>query len=104
MDAESLDITGLIGKIPYRMALAGGWIDQPFVSQYNPNPPGSMVVVGLEPTFRFMDRCGMGTSTRRVAAQLWGDRLPEGDPNDLMRALYQAENQGKREPSGSQDM
>jgi hypothetical protein len=97
-------ITRLIGKIPYRMALAGGWIDQPFVSQRNPNPPGSMVVVGLEPTCRFMDRCGMGTSTRRVAAQLWDDRLPEGNPNDLMRALYQAENQGKNEPSGSQDM
>jgi len=105
MDASAdFTITQLIGKIPYRMALAGGWIDQPFVSQCNPNPPGSMVVVGLEPTCRFMDRCGMGTSTRRVAAQLWGDRLPEGDPNDMMRALYQAENQGKREPSGSQDM
>jgi hypothetical protein len=97
-------ITRLIGKIPYRMALAGGWIDQPFVSKSNPTPPGSMVVVGLEPTVRFMDRCGMGTSTRRVAAQLWGDRLPEGDPIELMRELYQAENQGKSEPSGSQDM
>ncbi len=96
--------TQMIGKIPYRMALAGGWIDQPFVSQRNPTPPGAMVVVGLEPTVRFMDRCGMGTSTRRVAAQLWGDRLPEGDPKELMRALYQAENQGKSEPSGSQDM
>jgi len=97
-------ITRLIGKIPYRMALAGGWIDQPFVSQCNPTPPGAMVVVGLEPTVRFMDRCGMGTSTRRVAARLWGNRLPQGDPNGLMRTLYQAENQGKDEPSGSQDM
>jgi hypothetical protein len=99
-----LPISRLIGKIPYRMALAGGWIDQPFVSQHNPTPPGSMVVVKIEPTVRFMDRCGMGTSTRRVAAQLWSDRLPEGDPYELMRALYQAENQGKSEPSGSQDM
>ncbi len=97
-------ITQLIGKIPYRMALAGGWIDQPFVSRYNPTPPGSMVVVSLEPTVRFMDRCGMGTSTRQVAAQLWGDQLPEGDPGELMRELYQAENRGKSQPSGSQDM
>jgi hypothetical protein len=97
-------ITRLIGKIPYRMALAGGWIDQPFVSRCNPAPPGSMVVVSLEPTCRFMDRCGMGTSTRRVAAQLWGNQLPEGDPDELMRELYRVENQGKSEPSGSQDM
>jgi hypothetical protein len=94
----------MIGKIPYRMALAGGWIDQPFVSRLNPTPPGSMVVVGLEPDFRYMDRCGMGTSTRRVAARLWGDRLPDRSAYTLMRELYEAENQGKSEPSGSQDM
>ena len=41
------DITSVIGKIPYRMAFAGGWIDQPFVSMHNPTPPGSMVVVGI---------------------------------------------------------
>lgn len=104
MNAVTAELTALIGSIPYRLALAGGWIDQPFVSQHNPPPPGSMVVVGLEPTTRFMDRCGMGTSTRRVAAQLWGDRLPERSPFDLMRELYVAENTGKPEPSGSQDM
>lgn len=104
MNAVTAELTALIGSIPYRLALAGGWIDQPFVSQHNPTPPGSMVVVGLEPTTRFMDRCGMGTSTRRVAAQLWGDRLPERSPFDLMRELYVAENTGKPEPSGSQDM
>jgi hypothetical protein len=101
---EDESITRLIGRIPYRMALAGGWIDQPFVSQFNPTPPGSMVVVSLRPTMRFMERCGMGTSTRRVASQLWGGRLPPRNPIDLMRELYQAENKGKSEPSGSQDM
>ncbi len=98
------DITDIIGKIPYRMALAGGWIDQPFVSRWNPAPPGSMVVVALEPTFRFMDRCGMGTSTRRVAIQRWGNELPPRDPDSLVRELYEAENEGRPEPSGSQDM
>ena len=63
-----------------------------------------MVVVSIEPTCRFMNRCGMGTSTRRVAAQLWGERLPQGDPAKLVRELYAAENAGKDEPSGSQDM
>ncbi len=98
------DITDVIGKIPYRMALAGGWIDQPFVSCLDPQPPGAMVVVGLEPTFRYMDRCGMATSTRRVAARLWGSCLPAGDPAALVQELYEAENRGKSEPSGSQDM
>lgn len=98
------DLAGVIGKIPYRMALAGGWIDQPFVSRLNPTPPGSMVVVGLEPTIRYMDRCGMGTSTRRVALRLWGDTLPQGEPMELVRELYAVENENLPEPSGSQDM
>jgi hypothetical protein len=104
MDILQPEITDLIGKIPYRMALAGGWIDQPFLSRLNPTPPGSMVVVGLQPTCRFMDRCGMGTSTRRVAARMWGDGLPQSNPLELVRQLYAAENQGLPEPSGSQDM
>jgi hypothetical protein len=97
-------ISAIIGKIPYRMALAGGWIDQPFVSMHNPAPPGSMVVVGLEPTFRFMDRSGMATSTREVARKLWNGVLPDQDPRELVRILYEAENQGRAAPSGSQDM
>src|SRR5579872_7475627 len=95
-------LTSVIGNIPYRMALAGGWIDQPFVSLHNPTPPGSMVVVGLEPAFRWMDRSGMATSTREVARQLWNDGLPAQDPRKLVRALYDAENQRKAAPSGSQ--
>jgi len=90
--------------MPYRMAFAGGWIDQPFISKHNPSPPGSMVVVALEPTFYFMARCGMGTSTRMAAKALWGEELPDGDPADLMRELYQKENAGREDPSGSQDM
>jgi hypothetical protein len=97
-------ITDVIGAIPNRMALSGGWIDQPFVSRLNPTPPGSMVVVGLEPTFRFMDRAGMATGTRHVAMRLWNGRLPQRDPAALVRELYAEENRGKAEPSGSQDM
>ena len=105
MKRNQLDeITDLIGSIPYRMAFAGGWIDQPFVSKHNPNAPGSMVVVALEPTSWFMTRSGMGTSTRSVALDLWGGRLPKGEPECLVRELYTAENTGKSAPSGSQDM
>jgi hypothetical protein len=94
----------VIGGIPYRAALAGGWIDQPFLSRLNPTPPGSMVVVGLEPDFYWMDRCGMGTSTRSVAMRLWGSEIPPREPATLIRELYRAENVGRAEPSGSQDM
>jgi len=97
-------IADVVGCLPYRMAFAGGWIDQPFVSRLNPRPPGSMVVVGLEPTIPYMDRCGMATSTRKAAAGLWGRALPAGDPAQLVRELYAEENRGRAEPSGSQDM
>jgi hypothetical protein len=90
--------------IPYRMAFAGGWIDQPFVSRLNPQPPGSMVVVGLQPALRFMDRAGMATGTRKVAENLWPGGLPQRDPATLVRELYAEENRDKAEPSGSQDM
>jgi len=99
-----MDITSVIGRIPYRMALAGGWIDQPFVSRLNPAPPGSMVVVALEPVARFMDRCGMATGTRKVAMEIWNGVLPNRAPAELARELYAAENRDKPEPSGSQDM
>ncbi len=93
-----------IGRLPYRMAFAGGWIDQPFVSRLNPEPPGSMVVVCIEPNVRFMNRCGMATGTRQVAQHLWNGELPEDDPAALVRELYAEENRGRAEPSGSQDM
>jgi hypothetical protein len=97
-------LTETIGTFPYRMALAGGWIDQPFVSRLNPARIGSMVVVGLEPTCWFMERAGIATGTRNVALQLWNGRLPDRDPAELVRELYAEENRGKTEPSGSQDM
>ncbi|MAT70020.1 MAG: hypothetical protein CMJ58_10910 [Planctomycetaceae bacterium] len=103
-DPAAGDLTSAIGAIPYRMALAGGWIDQPFVSRLNPRAPGAMVVVGLQPVQWFMERAGMATGTRKVARQLWPDGLPGGDRAALVRQLYDAENAGKDAPSGSQDM
>jgi hypothetical protein len=94
----------LIGNIPHRLALAGGWIDQPFVSRLNPVPPGSMVVVGLEPDRWFMERAGIASGTRRVASSLWSGMLPDRSTEELVRELYRAENESQPEPSGSQDM
>jgi len=97
-------VAKLLGSIPNRLQLAGGWIDQPFVSRHNPKPPGSMVVVQIEPDFRPMDRSGIASGTRAVAMKLWKGRLPNRPPAELTRELYEAENRGKAEPSGSQDM
>lgn len=94
----------LLGKIPHRLQLAGGWIDQPFVNRHNPEPPGSMVVVQIEPDFRPMDRSGIASGTRQIAMKLWKGKLPKRPPEQLVRELYEAENKGKAEPSGSQDM
>ena len=102
--APGCGIENLIGRIPHRLALAGGWIDQPFVSIHNPSPPGSMVVVALEPDRWFMERAGMASGTRRVALALWDGVLPKRPPEELVRELYKAENDGNPEPSGSQDM
>jgi hypothetical protein len=93
-----------LGSIPNRLQLAGGWIDQPFVSEHNPKPPGSMVVVQIEPNFRPMDRSGIASGTRTIAMRIWKGKLPNRPPEDLARELYEVENKGKVEPSGSQDM
>ena len=97
-------VARVLGAIPNRLQLAGGWIDQPFVSRLNPGPPGSMVVVQIEPNFRPMDRSGIASGTRTVAMNLWKGRLPDRPLDELVRELYEAENKAKAEPSGSQDM
>jgi hypothetical protein len=97
-------VAKLLGSIPNRLQLAGGWIDQPFVSRHNPKPPGAMVVVQIEPTFRSMDRSGIASGTRAVAMKIWKGKLPNRPPEELTRELCEVENQGKAEPSGSQDM
>jgi len=97
-------VAKLLGAIPNRLQLAGGWIDQPFVNRHNPKPFGSMVVVQIEPDFRPMDRSGIASGTRHIAMRIWKGKLPKRPPEALVRELYEAENQGKAEPSGSQDM
>jgi hypothetical protein len=101
---QNHQITKVIGNIPYRLALAGGWIDQPFISKHNPSPPGSMVVICIEPQFWFMERAGISTGTRNIALKIWKDGLPRHNPDELVQQLYIAENANKNEPSGSQDM
>lgn len=87
--------------IPFRIDVAGGWLDQPFVSKYYPGP---VITISIEPTIDFNDRSGMASSTRRSAIDLWGPRLPAGDPEKLAKILFCYDNPpGTREISGSQD-
>jgi hypothetical protein len=63
-----------------------------------------MVVVQIEPDFRPMDRSGIASGTRAIAIKLWKGRLPNRPLDELVRELYDEENKGNAEPSGSQDM
>ncbi len=86
---------------PYRICIAGGWMDQPWVSEVS---PGSVVVVQIWPTIEFNNRAGMATSSRKVAFELWRGRIPEGDPVRNAKLLFGAENPpGSKYVSGSQD-
>ena len=88
-------------QIPYRIDLAGGWLDQPFVSKHH---PGSVITISLEPTIEFNERSGMATSTRRSAIDLWGPKIPPGDCEKLAKILFCYDNPpGTEEISGSQD-
>ena len=98
-------------KIPYRIDLAGGWLDQPEVSEAYPGP---VVVVGVEATRDYGNRCGMATSSRAAANRLWGDKLPDGKlysgktsqlcVTEMAKLVFAAENPpGSRFISGSQD-
>jgi hypothetical protein len=87
--------------MPYRIDLAGGWLDQPFVSRHHPGP---VITISLEPTLAFNERSGMASSTRRHALDLWGPKIPPGDLEKLARILFCYDNPpGTEVISGSQD-
>ncbi len=90
-----------INQIPFRIDVAGGWLDQPYVSKHY---PGSVITISLEPTIQFNERSGMATSTRRSAIDLWGPRLPPGDPEKIAKILFRYDNPpGTEIISGAQD-
>jgi len=88
-------------KIPYRIDLAGGWLDQPYVSKY---ASGSVLTICIEPDYEFNDRSGMSTSSRKKAIELWQTDIPDGDKEKLAKTLFCFENPpGSKYISGSQD-
>lgn len=88
-------------RIPYRIDLAGGWLDQPYVSKH---APGSVITICIEPDYEFNDRSGMSTSRRKKAIELWHTDIPDGDKEKLAKTLFCFENPpGTKYVSGSQD-
>eukprot|EP01064_Diplonema_japonicum_P019220 TRINITY_DN2790_c0_g1_i2.p1 TRINITY_DN2790_c0_g1~~TRINITY_DN2790_c0_g1_i2.p1 ORF type:complete len:262 (+),score=30.17 TRINITY_DN2790_c0_g1_i2:61-846(+) len=90
---------------PWRICLAGGWLDQPWVSKLH---PGSVIVVNVHPHEMFKTRSGLATSTRTVGTKLWGTdkggEPPDDNPMKLARFLFNCENPIDCEyVSGSQD-
>ena len=72
---------------PCRFAsiLPGGGSTNPMSPQHFPGP---VVTISIEPTVEFNNRSGMASSTRARALDLWGPRLPQGDPEKLANILF----------------
>ena len=87
--------------LPYRLCLAGGWLDQPWVSQLH---PGSVITCQIAPRADFLARAGLATSSRRVWAHLEAQHELGGGADELARLLFRYENPpGTPYVSGSQD-
>ncbi len=90
-------------QLPYRLDLAGTWIDQPYVSQHH---PGWALTISLEPIEEYMERGGMSTSTRNTARKIWPYQLPNYNEEMLARLLFCFENDPEQDKgfiSGAQD-
>ncbi len=88
-------------RIPFRLDLAGGWLDQPFVSKFY---PGSVITINLEPDVQFNSRSGLSTSSRNAAIEMWGNQYPADNPEKLAKMIFRYENKpGTEYVSGSQD-
>lgn len=94
--------SGVKSHLPYRIDIAGTWIDQPYVSQYG---AGWALTASIEPTVEFMERGGMSTSTRNAAKKIWPYELPDYNEEMLARLLFCFENdpENKGHVSGAQD-
>lgn len=88
-------------QIPFRLDLAGGWLDQPFVSRFY---PGAVLTINLEPDVQFNTRSGLSTSSRNAAVEMWGNQFPADEPEKLAKMIFRYENPpGTQYVSGSQD-
>jgi cytidyltransferase-like protein len=94
--------TNVKSHIPYRLDLAGTWIDQPYVSEYG---SGWALTISLEPTHDLMERGGMSTSTRNMIRKIWPYELPNYHEEMLAKLVFCFENEPTKNEhvSGAQD-
>ena len=101
LEARSTTVLRERNYLPYRIELAGGWLDQPFVSKHYPGP---VVTLSIEPTVEFNERSGMAGSTRNHMRELWGAKIPPGNYEKLAKILFCYDNPpGTKFISGAQD-
>lgn len=99
---STTQIKGVVGSLlPYRLDLAGTWIDQPLLSKV---VPGWGITISLVPIIEYNERSGMSTSTRNAAKKIWPNQLPLEKPEKLAEILFRFENEpGNELISGAQD-
>lgn len=101
LEARSTTVLRERNYLPYRIELAGGWLDQPYVSKHYPGP---VVTLSIEPTLEFNERSGMAGSTRNHMRELWGAKIPPGNYEKLAKILFCYDNPpGTKIISGAQD-
>lgn len=83
--------------MPYKVALLGGFVDQPDIGGVC---PASVVVVSIEGDVELDRFSGLATSTRDLAIDLFGPRLPSWmPPRRLAEIVFACEN-----PPGSENL
>lgn len=88
----------LKNKTPYRLEIAGAWLDQVLLNQY---ASGWIITISLEPITPYTERSGMATSTRKIAERIWPLNT---SPDMTARILFGLENAPSQDyVSGSQD-
>jgi hypothetical protein len=85
LEARSTTSLRNMGLMPCRIDVAGGWLDQPWVSKYYPGP---VITISLEPTVKFKMRSGMATSTARVLLIYGGRNCQLETPKNLPRSFF----------------
>ena len=75
-------------NLPYRIVLSA-WMDQMQLSREH---PGACIGFSIEPTQKFNERCGMGTSTRASIKKIWGNLPKDRDPVELSKLVFCVDN------------
>jgi len=97
----SKQLADLEATLPYRLCLAGGGLEQPWVSKHHAGP---VITVNIHPTRPFNLRSGMAASSREVWKRIAPSGIFDDDPIELAKLLFGYENPpGSKYITGSQN-